>query len=91
VLRADHPAPRANRPVARQPPTARGERVYGQTTKRRLTFIKGCRRFGFSIEQVRELAGSVDQPDRLCSRTGEVADKQGGSPAAHSNNRPLVQ
>jgi DNA-binding transcriptional MerR regulator len=40
------------------PPAARtesGQRHYGEATQRRLRFIRRCRDFGFSIEQVREL------------------------------------
>jgi DNA-binding transcriptional MerR regulator len=40
---------------------------------RRLTFIRRCRDFGFSIEQVRELVGLVDQPDRPCIEARDVA------------------
>lgn len=55
------------------PRTAGGRRVYGQTAVRRLTFIRRCRDFGFSIEQVRELASLVDQPDRPCNEVRDVA------------------
>lgn len=58
------------------PPAARsdaGQRHYGDSTLRRLTFIRRCRDFGFSIEQVRELVGLVDQPDRPCSEVRSIA------------------
>jgi hypothetical protein len=40
---------------------------------RRLTFIRRCRDFGFTLEQVRELVGLVDQPDRPCLEVRELA------------------
>ncbi len=42
------------------PRTEAGRRVYGDEAVRRLTFIRRCRDFGFSIEQVRELVSLVD-------------------------------
>jgi hypothetical protein len=47
--------------------------VYGPAAVRRLTLIRRCRDFGFSIEQVRELVGLVDQPDRPCVEVRDVA------------------
>jgi MerR family transcriptional regulator, copper efflux regulator len=55
------------------PRTGGGRRIYGQTAVRRLTFIRRCRYFGFTIEQVRELVGLVDEPDRPCSEVRDVA------------------
>lgn len=55
------------------PRTEGGRRVYGQAAVRRLTFIRRCRDFGFSIEQVRELVGLVDEPERPCIEVREVA------------------
>lgn len=58
------------------PPAGRtqaGQRHYDQRTVRRLTFIRRCRDFGFSIEQVRELVGLVDQPDRPCADVRDIA------------------
>lgn len=50
-----------------------GQRSYGPATLRRLTFIRRCRDFGFSIEQVRELVGLVDQPERPCMEARDIA------------------
>jgi DNA-binding transcriptional MerR regulator len=58
------------------PPAARteaGQRSYDETTVKRLVFIRRCRDFGFSIEQVRELVGLVDHPDRPCDEVREIA------------------
>ena len=53
--------------------TESGQRHYGEAAVRRLQFIRRCRDFGFSIDQVRELVGLVDQPDRPCIEVREIA------------------
>lgn len=58
------------------PPASRteaGQRSYDEATVRRLVFIRRCREFGFSIEQVRELVSLVDQPDRPCAEVRDIA------------------
>lgn len=58
------------------PPASRtesGQRHYDEQTIRRLTFIRRCRDFGFSIDQVRGLVGLVDQPDRPCAEVRDIA------------------
>lgn len=58
------------------PPASRtdsGQRHYDKRAIRRLTFIRRCRNFGFSIDQVRELVSLVDQPDRPCQEVRDVA------------------
>jgi DNA-binding transcriptional MerR regulator len=57
------------------PRTDAGRRIYGQAAMKRLTFIRRCRDFGFSIEQVRELTGLVDEPDRPCTEVRDVVAK----------------
>ena len=57
------------------PRTEGGRRVYGEAAVRRLTFIRRCRDFGFSIEQVRELIGLVDEPQRPCLEVRDIAAK----------------
>lgn len=57
-------------PAAR---TDAGQRSYGDAALRRLTFIRRCRDFGFSIDQVRELVGLVDEPDRPCVEVRDIA------------------
>ncbi|QYO75583.1 MerR family transcriptional regulator [Devosia salina] len=53
--------------------TESGQRVYGADDLERLTFIRRCRDFGFSIEQVRLLAGLSVSSDKDCREVGDIA------------------
>ena len=53
--------------------TASGQRSYGAEDLDRLTFIRRCRDFGFSIDPVRLLAGLSISPDKDCSEVGNIA------------------
>ena len=53
--------------------TEAGQRQFDERTIRRLAFIRRCRDFGFSIDQVRELVGLVDEPDRPCAEVRDIA------------------
>lgn len=50
-----------------------GQRSYGEEDVRRLTFIRRCREFGFSIERVRLLASLVQDRDRSCMEARDIA------------------
>jgi DNA-binding transcriptional MerR regulator len=50
-----------------------GHRYYRDSDLKRLTFIKRCRDFGFSIEQVRELVGLFEDGDRSCTEVRDMA------------------
>lgn len=50
-----------------------GQRRYGDADVRRLTFIRGCRDFGFPIEQVRILLALMDNSGRSCTEARDVA------------------
>lgn len=50
-----------------------GHRTYDEHAVHRLTFIRRCRDFGFSIDQVRELVGLADEPQRPCSEVRDIA------------------
>ncbi|WP_298930823.1 helix-turn-helix domain-containing protein [uncultured Ramlibacter sp.] len=52
------------------------QRHYDDAAMRRLSFIRRCRDFGFSIEQVRGLLGLVDQPGRDCAEVRDIAQVQ---------------
>ena len=49
------------------------QRRYGDEDVRRLTFIRRCREFGFSIDQVRTLASVTRDPSRSCTEARDVA------------------
>jgi len=49
-----------------------GQRMYDETDVERLTFIRRCREFGFSIERVKILAGLAISPDRDCSEARDI-------------------
>ncbi|MDB5940760.1 MAG: MerR family transcriptional regulator [Ramlibacter sp.] len=53
--------------------TEGNQRHYDDAAIRRLAFIRRCRDFGFTIEQVRELVGLVNQPDRNCVEVRDIA------------------
>ena len=58
------------------PQTARQEgrqRVYGERDVERLTFIRRCREFGFSVEQVRSLEALGRDRSRSCLELRELA------------------
>jgi MerR family copper efflux transcriptional regulator len=60
------------------PRTDAGRRVYDEAAVRRLGFIRRCRDFGFGIDQVRELVGLMDEPQRPCVEVREVAARHLG-------------
>ncbi|MCW3847903.1 helix-turn-helix domain-containing protein [Sphingomonas sp. LB-2] len=49
------------------------QRRYGDDDVRRLTFIRRCRDFGFSIEQVRTLTSLVEDRSRSCLEARDLA------------------
>jgi DNA-binding transcriptional MerR regulator len=52
-----------------------GHRVYGDTDLRRLTFIRRCRDFQFSIEKIRELVDLIENPERDCNEAKDLAEE----------------
>ncbi|KQS91040.1 MerR family transcriptional regulator [Rhizobium sp. Leaf391] len=58
-------------PKARR--TGAGQRNYEESDLSRLTFIKQCRDFGFSIDQVRELLDLSVSGERDCTETRDIA------------------
>lgn len=50
-----------------------GQRVYGRDDVERLTFIRRCREFDFSIDQVRALVAIVHDPDSSCMDARDMA------------------
>lgn len=58
-------------PTARRRPS--GHRYYDAEAEARLNFIRRCRDFGFSIDQVRELSALADNHERDCVETRDIA------------------
>jgi DNA-binding transcriptional MerR regulator len=52
---------------------AGGQRIYGDADVKQLTFIRRCREFGFSIEQVRSLVALVQDPTSSCANARDLA------------------
>jgi DNA-binding transcriptional MerR regulator len=50
-----------------------GQRTYDEPDRRRLTFIRQCREFGFPIEQVRSLVKLTEDSDRSCMEARSIA------------------
>jgi Cu(I)-responsive transcriptional regulator len=55
--------------------TAGNYRSYEDPHRSRLAFIRRARDLGFSIEQIRELLGLVDQKDRSCAEVDAIAQE----------------
>lgn len=52
-----------------------GHRYYRDSDLKRLTFIKRCRDFGFSIDQVRALVSLFENGDRSCIEVRDMAQE----------------
>jgi DNA-binding transcriptional MerR regulator len=61
-------------PLAKR--TSGGHRQYLESDRRRLQFIKRCRDFGFSIEQVRDLVAKFENGDGDCVDIRNVVQAQ---------------
>jgi DNA-binding transcriptional MerR regulator len=48
-------------------------RRYGAPDVERLNFVRRARELGFSLDEVRDLLGLTDQPDRPCAEVDELA------------------
>ena len=59
--------------LPRAPRQAGGQRVYGRDDVERLTFIRRCRDFDFSIDQVRALVAIVHDPESSCMEARDMA------------------
>jgi DNA-binding transcriptional MerR regulator len=59
--------------LRRAPRQPGGQRVYGRADVERLTFIRRCREFDFSIEQVRALVALMQDPNSSCMTAREMA------------------
>jgi DNA-binding transcriptional MerR regulator len=52
---------------------AGNQRLYSEADVKSLTFIRRCREFGFSIEQVRSLVALVQDPSSSCVHARDLA------------------
>jgi MerR family transcriptional regulator, copper efflux regulator len=59
--------------LRRAPRQSGGQRVYTRDDVERLTFIRRCREFDFSIEQVRALVGIMQDPNNSCMAARDMA------------------
>jgi DNA-binding transcriptional MerR regulator len=48
-------------------------RRYGPADVERLGFVRRARELGFSLDEVRELVGLADQPERSCAEVDQLA------------------
>ncbi|MGH9139614.1 MAG: MerR family transcriptional regulator [Vicinamibacterales bacterium] len=60
------------RPAGR---AAGGQRAYGEEDVKVLTFIRRCRDFGFSIEQVRSLVALAEDRNRSCMEARDLGQQ----------------
>lgn len=59
--------------VRRAPRQPGGQRIYGRADVERLTFIRRCREFDFSIQQVRALVSLMQDPGSSCMTARNMA------------------
>ena len=52
---------------------AGGQRIYTRSDVERLTFIRRCRQFDFSIDDVRDLVSLLDDPSSSCMDARQLA------------------
>src|SRR4051794_1362205 len=54
---------------------AGGHRIYRDADRRRLAFVRRCRDFGFTIEQVREFVTLLGSPQRDCVAARDLTQR----------------
>ncbi|MBM3546387.1 MAG: helix-turn-helix domain-containing protein [Alphaproteobacteria bacterium] len=52
---------------------AGGHRVYGEADLRRLKFVRRCRDFDFSIDEIKALVAVMESGDRSCTEARDLA------------------
>jgi len=55
------------------------QRLYGQRTLDRLSFVRHARELGFPLEAIRELLSLSEQPDIPCAAADGIAKRQLGA------------
>ena len=59
------------------------QRLYGERTLERLSFIRHARELGFPLDAIRELLSLSDQPDIPCAAADDIARRQLGTVKEH--------
>ncbi len=72
---ADDPVLRGDRIASFAGRQAGNQRVYTDADVKSLTFIRRCREFGFSIDQVRSLVALVQDPASPCVQARDLAQE----------------
>lgn len=75
---ANAPTIRYYEEIGLLPPADRrdgGQRCFGEEDVKRLTFIRRCREFGFSIEEIRTLTALMTDTDRSCTEARDIAQR----------------
>jgi DNA-binding transcriptional MerR regulator len=52
------------------------QRLYGQSARDRLAFVRHARELGFPLEAIRDLLSLSDQPDQSCAAADAIARAQ---------------
>lgn len=52
------------------------QRLYDKAAQERLSFIRHARALGFSLDDIRDLLGLADQPQRSCEAVDAIARRQ---------------
>lgn len=55
------------------------QRLYGERTLERLSFVRHARELGFPLDAIRELLSLSDQPDIPCAAADDIAKRQLGA------------
>ena len=58
------------------PRSSGNQRLYDQTTRKRLGFIRHARQLGFPLDAVRELLRLADHPEQPCAEADSIATRQ---------------
>jgi len=61
--------------ISPPPRTESNYRLFDEAAVERLRFIAKCRALGFSITEISELLGLMDDPGRTCAQVAKVANR----------------
>lgn len=49
------------------------QRIYSETHRKRISFIRHSRQLGFSLDQIRQILNLTDDPDQPCDAVNSIA------------------